>query len=134
MIAGGRTPAAARSSRSAPRVDSTVRSPGMVPSQMTATGVSAGRPPSTSAAAIAGAFWTAIISSSGARRATATAFQLTSDSGCPGGRCPEITVKSWATPRWVTGMPATAGTAIGLVSPGITVTGTPASRHASTSS
>ena len=39
-----------------------------------------------------------------------------------------------ATPRWVTGIPATAGTAIGLVSPGITVTGTPASRHASTSS
>ena len=43
-------------------------------------------------------------------------------------------MNSWATPRWVTGMPATAGTAIGLVSPGITVTGTPASRQASTSS
>ena len=43
-------------------------------------------------------------------------------------------MKSWATPRWVTGIPARAGTAIGLVSPGMTVTGTPASRHASTSS
>ena len=43
-------------------------------------------------------------------------------------------MKSCATPRWVTGMPARAGTAIGLVSPGTTVTGTPAARQASTSS
>ena len=64
----------------------------------------------------------------------ATASQSTSESGWPGGRWPEITVNSWATPRWVTGMPATPGTAIGLVSPGITVTGTPASRQARTSS
>ena len=45
-----------------------------------------------------------------------------------------MTVNSWATPRWVIGMPATAGTATGLVRPGITVTGTPASRQAMTSS
>ena len=45
-----------------------------------------------------------------------------------------MTVNSWATPRWVTGMPATAGTATGLVRPGMTVTGTPASRQAMTSS
>ena len=32
-------------------------------------------------------------------------------------------VRSWVTPRWVTGMPATAGTASGLLIPGITVTG-----------
>ena len=68
------------------------------------------------------------------RRSWATADQLTCDSGCPGGRCPEITVNSWATPRCVTGIPATAGTATGLVRPGITVTATPASRQASTSS
>ena len=35
-------------------------------------------------------------------------------------------VNSWATPRWVTGMPALAGTATALVTPGTTVTGTPA--------
>ena len=39
---------------------STVRSVGIVPSTMTATGVDAGRPPSTSAVAIAGALSTAI--------------------------------------------------------------------------
>ena len=69
-------------------------------------------------------------SAAGCRCSRATASQSISESGCPGGRCPEITVKSWATPRWVTGIPARAGTAIGLVSPGMTVTGTPAARHA----
>ena len=43
-------------------------------------------------------------------------------------------VRSWVTPRWVTGMPATAGTASGLLMPGMTVTGTPASWQAITSS
>ncbi len=32
-------------------------------------------------------------------------------------------MRSWVTPRWVTGMPATAGTASGLLMPGITVHG-----------
>ena len=82
---------------------------------------------------MAGAFSTAIISSR-VPCSRATASQSVSESGCPGGRWPEITVKSCATPRWVTGMPARAGTAIGLVSPGTTVTGTPAARQASTSS
>ena len=105
----------------------------MLPSQTTATGVSGLRPPATSASAIAGAFSTAIISSR-VPCSRATVSQSVSESGWPGGRCPEITVKSWATPRWVTGMPARAGTAIGLVRPGTTVTGTPAARQASTSS
>ena len=48
--------------------------------------------------------------------------------------CPETTVNSWVTPRCVTGMPAMPGTATGEVRPGITVTGTPASRQAITSS
>ena len=82
---------------------------------------------------MAPAFSTAIISTS-VPVSRASASQSTSEPSWPGGRCPETTVNSWATPRWVTGMPATAGTAIGLVSPGITVTGTPAARHASTSS
>ena len=47
---------------------STVRSPGIVPSQTTATGVAPARPPRTSAAAIGGAFSTAIISTTVPRR------------------------------------------------------------------
>ena len=111
----------------------TVRSPGMVPSETTATGVDPARPPETSAAAISGAFCTAIISTT-VPVSWATAPQLTSDSGSPGGRWPETTVNSCATPRCVTGMPATPGTETELESPGITVTGTPASRQAMTSS
>ena len=64
----------------------------------------------------------------------AAAPQSTSESSCPGGRWPDTTVNECATPRWVTGMPAAPGTATGLGSPGITVTGTPASRQACTSS
>ena len=52
----------------------------------------------------------------------------------PGSRWPETTVKSDATPRWVNGMPATAGPASALVTPGTTVTGMPARTHASHSS
>src|SRR6202008_183097 len=99
----------------------------------TATGVAASRPCSSRVAAIAGAFSTAIISTT-VPRSLATPSQTTSDSGCPGGRCPEITVNSWVTPRWVTGIPAMPGTAIGLLIPGITVTGTPAARQAMISS
>ena len=40
-------------------------------------------------------------------------------------------MNSCATPRWVTGMPASAGAAIELVTPGTTVTGTPAAAQAS---
>ena len=133
MIAGARTAFASISSPRVPRVASTVRSAGIEPSHTTATGVSASRPPLTSTSAIAAAFSTAIISSS-VPVSRATASQSTSESAWSGGRWPESTVKSWATPRWVTGMPARAGTATGLVSPGITVTGTPAARQASTSS
>ena len=78
---------------------------------------------------MAGAFSTAIISSRVPRSPRDGGPSRSSESGCPGGRCPEITVKSCATPRWVTGIPARAGTATGLVSPGTTVTGTPAARQ-----
>ena len=67
-------------------------------------------------------------------RSRASASQATRDPGWPGGRCPETTVNSWATPRWVTGMPARAGTARAEVRPGTTVTGTPAAAQASSSS
>ncbi len=110
-----------------------MRSVGIVPSQTIATGVSDGRPPAISAAAIAGRFWTAMRSTT-VPRIRATASHSTSDSGCPGGMWPEMTVNSCATPRWVTGMPASAGTEIALVMPGMTRHGTPASAQASTSS
>ena len=45
-----------------------------------------------------------------------------------------MTVNSWATPRWVTGIPRRAGTEIAEVSPGTTVTGTSAAAQASSSS
>ena len=105
----------------------------MVPSHTTATGVPASRPPRRSTSAIIGALSTAIISTR-VPRSLARAPHCTSESGWPGGRCPETTVRSWLTPRWVTGIPAAAGTANGLLMPGITVTGTPASWQASTSS
>ena len=66
------------------------------------------RPCASSAAAIAGRFFSPI-SSTGCRAAGASAGQSTSESGWPGGRCPETTVNSCATPRWVTGMPAGGG-------------------------
>ena len=67
-------------------------------------------------------------------RSRPSAAQSTSEFGCPGGRCPETTTNSWVRPRWVTGMPASAGTATALVTPGTTSTGTPAATHASSSS
>ena len=51
---------------------------------------------------MSGAFSTAIISTIVPRRAPSAAH-WTSDSGWPGGRWPETTVRSWVTPRWVTG-------------------------------
>ena len=59
-----------------------------------------------------------------------SASQSTSDCSCPGGRWPETTTNSWVTPRWVTGIPANAGTEIALVTPGMTSTVMPAAAHA----
>lgn len=67
-------------------------------------------------------------------RIRATPSHATSESGWSGGRWPDTTVNSWATPRWVTGIPASAGTEIALVMPGTIVHGTPASAQASASS
>ncbi len=50
------------------------------------------------------------------------------------GTCPETTVKTWLTPRWVIGMPAAPGTPTAEETPGTTVTGRPASTAAVTSS
>ena len=82
---------------------------------------------------MAAAFSTAI-SITSVPRSRASALHSTSESGWPGGRWPEMTVNSCATPRCVTGMPARAGTAMADDSPGTTVTGTPAAAQAMTSS
>src|SRR4029079_15806020 len=63
MIAGGRTACRSRSAPRSARVESAVRPPRIDPSQTTATGVVEGRPALSRAAAMWGAFSTAIISS-----------------------------------------------------------------------
>ena len=104
-----------------------------MPSCTTATGVSAGRPPASSASANASIRSTPIISTI-VPRSRASASQSVRLCGWPGATCPDTTTISWATPRWLTGTSATAGTAKALVTPGTTVTGTPASAQARTSS
>lgn len=60
--------------------------------------------------------------------------QSTRERSSSGATWPLTTVNSWATPRWVTGMPAAPGTETELEMPGTTVQGMPASASAWTSS
>ncbi len=60
--------------------------------------------------------------------------QSTRERSSSGATCPLTTVNSWATPRWVTGMPAAPGTEIELEMPGTTVQAMPASASACASS
>src|SRR5439155_18633802 len=62
----------------------------------------------------------------------ASASQSRSDT--PSHSCPVTTAKADASRRWVTGIPAAAGTAIADVTPGTTRNATPAARRASHSS
>ena len=78
--------------------------------------------------------WSIDISSTRVIPLRASAAQSTELRESPGRTCPASTQKPWLTPRCVTGMPAAAGTEMALVTPGTTSTGTPAVRHASTSS
>ena len=64
----------------------------------------------------------------------ARAAQSVCSEGLPGSSCPVTTVNEVASPRWVTGIPAAAGAAIALVTPGTTSKGTPAAASASASS
>ncbi len=105
----------------------------MVASWITAAGVSAGRPCSSSVPVIAGRFFIPIRITR-VPRSRASASQRTSEAGESGATCPDTTVNSCATARWVTGMPAAAGAATELVTPGTTVTGIPAAAQASNSS
>src|SRR5262249_655518 len=56
----------------------------------------------------------------------ARAAQSARLAGSPGGRCPDTTENDWPTSRWVSGMPASAGPAVELYSPGIPGPGPPA--------
>ncbi len=103
------------------------------PSDIAAAGVSAPSPAASSAPAIA-ARWSIAISRTRVIPLRASAAQSTELRGSPGRTCPASTQNPWLSPRCVTGMPAAAGTEIALVTPGITSTGTPAVRQASSSS
>ena len=72
-------------------------------------GCPASRPPASSASAMAGAFSTAIISTQGAASAGRRRPSRPASRGARAAGARRSTVKSWATPRWVTGMPARAG-------------------------
>ena len=63
-----------------------------------------------------------------------SASQSTVDPGSPGGRWALTTATDCVTPRAVTGMPASDGTARAALTPGTTSTGMPASTQAATSS
>ena len=115
-----------------------MRCPGVVPRAITATGVSGRRPPRTSASAIAALVVTPIrmtrVPPARARASqSGPSSPIASDPAGPPTR-PVTTVTDDAKPRWVTGMPTTAGTPKAEVTPGTTSQGIPASRSTSTSS
>ena len=91
-----------------------------------ATGVDAGRPRADS-----------VVTSSGSRPtpiSTTSVSSVRANGSRSPSSCPVTTTKPVASPRCVTGMPAAAGAATALVTPGTTSTGIPASAHARTSS
>ena len=93
---------------------------GHQPRSMIATGVSAGSPRPSSVAVLRASRATPISST---RVWSARAGSSESSS------CPVAIEKPVATPRWVTGIPAAAGTEMALVTPGTTLTSTPWSRQ-----
>src|SRR5690606_458758 len=129
ITAGERPPARAAAAGRPPTRAPGGRCPLRCPRSMTAAGVSAASPAATSPGASAGRaltpMSTTIVPPSPARWVNSDAVS---------GACPEITVNAWLMPRCVSGIPDAAGTATALVTPGITSTGTPARRHARTSS
>src|SRR5215472_6488443 len=131
--AGFVTPASLTASASSASGAVTTRCCLVQPSDTTAPGVAAASPAEISVSAIA-ARWSTAISSTRVIPLRASAAQSTELRESPGRTCPASTQKPWLIPRWVTGMPAAAGTEVALVIPGTTSTGTPAARHASTSS
>ncbi len=123
----------------APRPDSVVRATrcaGVVPRAITATGVSGERPPRISASAMAARVAMPMrmtsVPPARARDSQSGPSAAPDPAGSP--TRPVTTVTDDARPRWVTGMPATAGTPKADVTPGTTSQGIPACCKTSTSS
>jgi hypothetical protein len=131
ITAGGRR-CAARDAMSA-SVPVTVRWPAVVPCSITAAGVSASRPAAMSLAAIVASVDTPIRITS-VSTAVASRAQSTLASSLAGSSWPVTTAKEDPSRRWLTGIPAAAGTATADETPGTISTGTPARRQASASS
>src|SRR5690606_14738772 len=129
MIAGARTPTWAARSTTTPSVARVTRWRGVEPLSTIATG-SAGSAPAPSAWAVMRA------SCETPMRTTSVAVRSRTPARAPASRpsCPLVTWKAATVPRCVSGMSASAGTLSALETPGTTSTGTPASRHATTSS
>ena len=100
---------------------------------MTAAGVAGSRPAAMSRAVMTGSVAMPMritsVSTAVARRS-----QSTPPAALPGSSWPVTTANEDERPRWVTGIPAAAGTATADETPGTTSTGMPAPRQASTSS
>ncbi len=117
----------------APSVVRTVRCSAVVPDRTAATGVVLASPPACRRAAMS-AMWPTPIRITSVPPARASASQSTSLRPFAGSSCPVTIVTCVASPRCVTGMPAYAGAAIALVTPGTTSKSTPAASSASASS
>ena len=79
------------------------------PSATQAAGVPAAIPAAIRVSAMSARCSTAI-SSTSVVPPRASAAQSTLERGSPGPACPDTTVNPWVSPRWVTGIPAAAGT------------------------
>jgi len=131
VIAGAGSWAAASAMRASGAA--TVRWSGRVPCEITAAGVSARIPWAISRRAFSSSAPTPIRKTSvpGVAASDAQSMAL---SGRVGSSCPVTNVTCAAVPRWVTGMPAYAGTAWAELTPGTISKAMPAPASASASS
>ena len=116
---------------SASSVVRTIRSSSIVPRSIATTGVAAAMPASRSSAAMAPRRPTPIKMTMVAPEAARCRQPTEEDST---GSCPLTTTTARETPRWVTGTPASAGSAKADETPGTTSKSRPAARSASASS
>ena len=132
-MAGGSTPASAATAAIRETGARSTRICGE-PAEITiAAAVAASSPAASSVATISGRYFTPIKITS-VVRVRAIAAQSNSERSSVGGTCPLTMVTPCDKPRWVTGMPASAGAASAELTPGITCTLTPAAAQASASS
>ena len=129
-VAGGPIRAAAASVGRSSSVPTIVRCSGVAAHCTIAAGSVLGRPAAISSAHVSASL-PAAISTTSVSVDVATRARSTSS---PWAVLPVTTAKLCATPRCVTGIPASAGAATALVMPGTTSQATPASMHASSSS